>query len=236
MGNDVRKWLPVAVITATIAASAFLLRAAPATVAIDLRGLLPFAIESTSDTGPRWLAIAGIPLLALLVWAGFQLGRARAGLRIARALFPDVPDAVTDPATLDRFRATHDTIALWVVILILGIHAGIVAAALGHEALTPRLVSVIMGVSIAAMGNVVPRLRPNLVAGVRTQRTLSDPQLWRATHRILGFAIVAAGTITAIVGLAAPAYGLPTAVVTLVAACVVAAAGGVRGRGAIVAD
>ena len=76
----------------------------------------------------------------------------------------------------------------------------------------------------------MPRLRPNLVAGVRTRRTLLDPMLWRATHRVLGFAFVIAGTITAVVGLAAPAYGLATAVVTLVFACTIAMIGGLRAR------
>jgi hypothetical protein len=230
MANDARKWLPLALIAAAIAVTAFVVRDLPPTVTIDLRGLLPFPLEPKADTAPRWVAILGLPAIAALVWALFTVGRRHTGLRIARMFFPDAPAALADPATVDRFRATYDVMALWIVVLILGVHAGMVAAALGHEALAPRIIVVVMGISLAAAGNVMPRLRPNLLAGVRTQRTLTDPMLWRATHRVLGLAFVIAGTLTAIVGLVAPAYGLATAVVTLLLACTVAMISGLRSR------
>jgi uncharacterized protein len=230
MANAVRKWLPLALIAGAIAATAVAVRDLPATVVIDLRGVLPFTIEPSGDTAPRWVAVVGIPLLATFVWLLFLLGRTRAGLRFTMRLFPGIPDALGDPATIDRFRATYDTIALWVVVLVLGVHAGMIAAALGHEALAPRIIAVVMGISLIATGNVIPRLRPNLVAGVRTRGTLSDPLLWRATHRVLGRAFVIAGSITVVVGLLAPSFGLATAVIALIVACVVAAIGGVRAR------
>lgn len=230
MGNVARKWLPLALIAAAIAVTAFLVRNLPSTVTIDLRGLLPFSLEPKADTAPRWVAVLGLPVIAAVVWGLLNVGRRPVGLRIAHLFFPDAPAALTDPASVERFRATYDVIVLWVVVLVLGVHAGMVAAALGNEALAPRIIIVVMGVSLAAAGNVMPRLRPNLVAGVRTRRTLADPTLWRATHRVLGFAFVIAGTITAIVGLLAPAYGLATAVVTLVSACTIAMIGGMRAR------
>jgi hypothetical protein len=228
MAKDARKWLPLALIAVVVAATAVLLRDLPSPVSVDLRGLLPFETEPSADTAPRWVAVTGIPLIAALIWVSFQVGRSRAGMRFTRVFFPGVPESLTDPAIVDRFRATYDTIALWVVVLMLGVHAGIAAAALGHESLAPRIVSVVMGISLVAAGNVMPRLRPNLIAGVRTRGTLTDPQLWRATHRVLGVAFIIAGTITAVVGLVAPAYGLATAIVTLIAACVVATIGGLR--------
>jgi uncharacterized membrane protein len=149
-------------------------------------------------------------------------------MRFTRVFFPGAPESLTDPVVVDRFRATYDTIALWVIVLMLGVHAGMIASVLGYTAHAPRIISVMMGVSLIAAGNVMPRLRPNLVAGVRTRRTLTDPQLWRATHRALGVAFILAGTITVAVGLLAPAYGLATAIVTLVAACIAATVGGMR--------
>jgi hypothetical protein len=104
------------------------------------------------------------------------------------------------------------------------------ASALGHDALAPRIITVVMGISLVAAGNVMPRLRPNLVAGVRTRNTLNDPELWRATHRLLGRTFVIAGTVTALVGLLLPAYGLMTAVVALISACIVALRRGTRAR------
>jgi uncharacterized membrane protein len=87
-----------------------------------------------------------------------------------------------------------------------------------------------MGLSLIVAGNVMPRVRPNLVAGVRTRRTLTDPELWRATHRLLGIAFVVAGAITVLVGIVAPEFGLTTAIITLLLACAVAAIGGARAR------
>ena len=230
MANDARKWIPLALIAGVTVATSVAVRDLPSMVTIDLRGLLPFELEPKGDTAPRWVAVVLMPFIALLVWGLLEVGRTRGGLRLARSIFSSAPDAVADPATMDRFRSTYDTIVLSVVALVLGVHAGMVAAMLGHETLAPRIINVVMGISLVVAGNVMPRLRPNLIAGVRTRTTLSDPDLWRATHRLLGMAFVAAGTITALVGLVAPAYGLATAVVTLVIACVVAAIGGARAR------
>jgi uncharacterized membrane protein len=78
------------------------------------------------------------------------------------------------------------------------------------------------------MGNVMPRLRPNWVAGVRTKRTLEDPQLWRTTHRAFGTAFVVAGFLTMVVALAAPRYGLVTGLASLMLACIVGAVASTR--------
>jgi hypothetical protein len=217
-------------IAGAIAATARVMRALPAAVAIDLRGILPFPLEANADIAPRWIAVIGIPLLATLVWTLFQIGRTRAALGLTRRLFPGVPEALGNPVTVDRFRATYDTIVLWVGVLILGVHASMIAAAIGRESLAPRIFSVVMGVSLVAIGNVVPRLRPNVIAGVRTRSTLSDPLLWRSTHRLLGVAFVLAGVVTVLVGFLAPSYGLIAAVMTLIVSCVVAAVGGARAR------
>ena len=228
MANDVRKWAPVILIAVAVGVTSVVLRDLPTSVTIDLRGVLPFSVEPRPDTAPKWVAIFGIPAIAALVWLLFHIGSTEAGLRVVRRLFPDAPNALSDPASVERFRATYDTMALWVVVLILGVHAGIIASALGHVGLAPRLISVIMGLSLISAGNVMPRLRPNLVAGVRTRKTLNDPARWRVTHRRLGNAFVMAGAVTVVAGLVAPAYGLATAIVALVLACLVAAAGGAR--------
>ena len=236
MASDARRWIPLALIAAATAATGFAVRDLPPAVTLDLGGVLPFPLEETADTAPRWVVVVGVPLIAAFVWGLFRLGRTRAGLRVARRLFfPDLPDALADPATVDRIRATYDTISLWVVVLVLGVHAGMVAAVLGHLTLAPRIIAVVMGISLIAAGNVMPRLRPNLVAGVRTRATLTDHRLWRSTHRLLGVAFVIAGILTVVVGLAAPAFGLATGVVTLLVACIGATIGGLRARRAATA-
>ena len=85
MGNATRKWLPLVLIAVAIGATAHLVRDLPGTVAIDLRGVLPFPLEPGADTAPRWVAIAAIPALATFVWILFQIGRTRAGLGLRHA-------------------------------------------------------------------------------------------------------------------------------------------------------
>jgi uncharacterized membrane protein len=228
MASDARKWIPPALIAAAMVLTTAAVRELPPTVTIDLRGLLPFEVEPRPDTAPRWMAVVLIPLIAAAMWSLLELARSRPGLRITKRLFARAPEVLADPASIERFRGTYDTIVLAVVVLILGVHAGMVAAMLGHDTLAPRIINVVLGMSLAVAGNVMPRLRPNLVAGVRTSRTLNDPHLWRATHRLLGIAFVIAGAVTAVVGVIAPEFGLLTAVVGLLVACLVAAIGGVR--------
>ena len=230
MANDARKWLPLALVAAAMAITSIAVRDLPPTVTLDLRGLLPFELEPTGDTAPRWVAVVMMPLIAALIWVLLEIGRSRFGLSLARRLFSHTPESMADPATIGRFSNTYDTISLSVVVLILGVHAGMVAATLGYETLAPRIINVVMGLSLVVAGNVMPRVRPNLVAGVRTRRTLTDPELWRATHRLLGVAFVVAGAVTVLVGIVAPEFGLTTAVITLLLACAVAAIGGARAR------
>jgi hypothetical protein len=212
MGNVARKWFPVALIVAVAAGSGVAYGRLPAETTLPVEWLLPVSVDN-QDVAPRWFASFLLPVVALVVWLGFQLGRARVGLRFARLLFPKAPEAATSAESIEQFRATYDIIALSVVTLILGVHAGLLAAALGSPQAAARIVTVVLGGSMILMGNVMPRLRPNLVAGLRTQQTLNDPQLWRSSHRAFGFALVISGIVTVLVGLSAPTYGFVTGIV-----------------------
>jgi uncharacterized membrane protein len=114
--------------------------------------------------------------------------------------------------------------------LLLGVHVAIIAGALGEVAIAIRAIPVMLGVSMVVMGNVMPRLRPNWVAGVRTTRTLTDPLLWRSTHRALGGTFVVSGLLTAVVALVVPRYGLVTGLATLMASCLVGLVASMRTR------
>jgi hypothetical protein len=216
-----RKWLPLLLIAAAAVASAVTYGRLPAMVDVRLQGLLPIDVSETASPVPRWLALSLMPALALLLWAAFRAAPTVAGQRVGRRLFRRAPDAVTSPEQFDRFGKSYDAIVLGVVMLVLGLHAAIITAALGRPELATRIVSAVLGACLILMGNVMPRLRPNWVAGVRTQRTLEDPQLWRTTHRAFGTAFVIAGFLTIIIGVAAPRYGLVTGIASLLVACVV---------------
>jgi len=51
-----------------------------------------------------------------------------------------------------------------------------------------RIIGLTLALSMVVVGNVMPRLRPNWVAGMRATRALTDPDVWRTTHRAFGAA------------------------------------------------
>lgn len=221
MPNVDRRWLPLVLIGLAAVASLLTYRWLPAMLDFRLEGMLPFETSETASPVPRWLALSLMPALALLLWAAFRAAPTAAGQRVARRLFRRAPEAVTSPEQFERFGKTYDAIVLGVVMLILGVHAAIITAALGHPGIAVRIAPAVLGATLILMGNVMPRLRPNWVAGVRTQRTFENPQLWRTTHRAFGAAFVVSGFLTIIVGAFAPRYGLLTAIASLLMSLVV---------------
>jgi len=73
----------------------------------------------------------------------------------------------------------------------------------------PRLVVALFGGVFIAVGNLLPRTRPNLALGIRTARTLSDRRLWIRLHRTSGYVSVMFGAVVIASGLflAGPALG-----------------------------
>jgi uncharacterized membrane protein len=72
---------------------------------------------------------------------------------------------------------------------------------LGTHTWGKRVVVVMLGLTFMAIGNLLPRTRPNIAFGVRTARTLSNTQLWQQVHRASGYTTVALGAVILIGGL-----------------------------------
>jgi hypothetical protein len=221
MASVDRKWVPPVLIAVATVASVAVYGSVPPLVALELQGVLPFTVSESERLAPREFALFLTPAVALLVWAAFRAAPTAFGQRIARRLFRNAPEAVTSPEQFDRFGSTYDTIVLGVVLLLMGLHAAILAALLQYPAMASRIIPVVLGGSLVLMGNVMPRLRPNWVAGLRSKRNLENPQLWREAHRAFGAAFVISGLLTMTVGLLAPRYGLVAGVASVLASCVV---------------
>ena len=67
-----------------------------------------------------------------------------------------------------------------------------------------------IGFLFAAMGNYMPRVRPNWFVGIRTPWTLSSDEVWRATHRLGGQVMFVGGIAIVVVGILLPSLGLAT--------------------------
>lgn len=105
------------------------------------------------------------------------------------------------------FESTYQAIVLRVLLFVVALHALVmieltqVAAAIGFHLSSGRFVVVMLGVVLVAIGNLLPRTRPNVAVGLRTARTLTNAQLWQQVHRSGGYVTVALGIVIAVTGL-----------------------------------
>lgn len=95
------------------------------------------------------------------------------------------------------------------MVLIQGV---IVLVGLGVEVNVLRVVIAGVALMQIALGNVMPKSRPNGVAGIRVRTALTDPANWAATHRLAGALTMLAGLL-----LFAAALLLPVGIWLLVA-------------------
>lgn len=131
--------------------------------------------------GPRFPTAFYAPLVATGVWLLMKF------------------QAHVDPRRADVERSTPTRM------LLAGILVGFMAVmevltlgiALGWPLDMGEAMWPLLGLLFVALGNYLPRVRPNWYLGVRTPWTLASDAVWRDTHRLAGWAFVAAGLLTA---------------------------------------
>jgi uncharacterized membrane protein len=105
-----------------------------------------------------------------------------------------------DPYMAPEATATRtlDVIVFRIILFMIGLHALVLAGLLGAGSLAGRSVPVLLGAGLIAVGNLLPRTRPNLAIGIRTARTLNDRSAWMRTNRVAGHVAVALGAAIAL--------------------------------------
>lgn len=100
--------------------------------------------------------------------------------------------------------ATYKAIATRTVLFVLALY-GLVLATIadlsGIRSIAPRAAVVLFGAFLIAVGDLLPRTRPNPLIGIRTARTLEDRELWLRTHRLAGYVAVLFGVVVMIAGM-----------------------------------
>jgi hypothetical protein len=105
------------------------------------------------------------------------------------------------------FESTYQAIVLRTLLFVVALHALVMVVltgaidALGLRLSAGRMVVLLLGAVLIAIGNLLPRTRPNVAFGVRTTRTLTNTLLWQQVHRAGGYATVALGIVIAVTGL-----------------------------------
>jgi uncharacterized membrane protein len=204
-----RKWMPAVPIAAAYTLSLMVWPELPDAVIPDWRAVLPWA-AGTAEPMPRAAVALLFPTVALVVWGALSVGA-----RIRGRMFEDA---------IGRFAPTYAAVATWVVSLLFLLHALIISTVVRAPSLAPQVLGGLFGVGLIAVGNVMPRLRPNRVAGLRTAAALSDEREWLKLHRWYGIMLMAHGAIVVGLALAAPRYAFPATAISLVSAALIAQA------------
>jgi uncharacterized membrane protein len=105
-----------------------------------------------------------------------------------------------------HMESAYGTIILALVCLILGVHTMVLVtlmSGLHRDAVqvAARAVPVMLGLTLIVIGNLLPKLRPNIVIGIRTSRTLTDRAAWARANRAAGYAAVGSGASFLLAGL-----------------------------------
>jgi len=113
-----------------------------------------------------------------------------------------------DDANSTNLVATCDAIMLRIAAFVTAVHATVLAALFGWlsgRAWAGRIVPLMLGFTMIAVGNLLPKTRRNLAVGIRTSATLADRTLWIRTHRSAGYLVVALGAVIVLSAIVVPA-------------------------------
>ena len=195
-----RKWLPVVLIVGAFIASAVVYPRLPDSVPVH------WGISGEPDRyGSRLEGAFLAPMIMLLIW----------GLMV---VFPKV-----DPrrANISKFRESYDIIVLLTLLFMAGVHAVVLASALGATIDMNRVILLGVGVFFVVLGNLLPRARSNFFLGIRTPWTLSSDDVWTRSHRLAGYLFVSAGLVSMMSALIPQPWGLAAALAALLTAGIV---------------
>jgi uncharacterized membrane protein len=147
--------------------------------------------------GPGCTMVLARPMIAFVLPAALAVVVVGLGILWTRDPIRD-----RDP----HMEATYGAIITAVLFLILGIHLAVLFALTSRlQVNVVRVVAhglpILLGLTLIFIGNLLPRIRPNLVIGIRTARTLSDRGAWARANRTAGYATVGLGAAFLLAGL-----------------------------------
>jgi SdpI/YfhL protein family len=213
--------LPELLVLAVCLLSAATFLALPPVVVADASWLLPVA--TPAEAASRLFVAFGIPLVLVLVLAAFRWASSERGQASMTRVLPSWLGTPGGRAPeFEKFPAALDLITLCIIAIVAGMHLGFLASALGWRGPIASLVGLVFGGALISMGNVMPRLRPNPIAGLRTEALLRDPIAWRNAHANFGRVWVVGGTLVLVVALIAPRYSLVAFVAVVLLSTIVA--------------
>lgn len=186
-----RKWYPLFLVAIAAIASIIVYPKLPARVPthFDIRG-------NPNGFGPRWVPTVIFPVMILALWG------------IMRGL----PKIDPRRANYARMQDTYDLLVNLTLTMVTALHLLALAGAMGTNVPFVRLIPAVVGVSLIAIGNLLPRAKPNWWFGIRTPWTLSNDRVWERTHRVGGYVMTAIGVLAIVSAF----FGSEVALITFV--------------------
>lgn len=94
---------------------------------------------------------------------------------------------IIDPKRKVKYKdLTFQKLSAGILIFVSAIEISLAYSTLHHIYQLDRFIFTMTGLFFAFVGNLLPSIRPNYFAGIRTPWTLEDAGTWRATHRMAG--------------------------------------------------
>jgi uncharacterized membrane protein len=181
MSGRTTQWISLGLCLAALVLSAVLYTQLPEQVPTHFN--MAGEPDRWSDRGPAVLMMPGMMLVMWLLLWGLPKVSPR-GWRVEP--FADV---------WNRCQLAVLTFMLFVHVSVLGHGAGWWGPDMGN------MVIIAVGLLLATLGNYLGKTTRNFFLGIRTPWTLASDEVWRRTHRLGGWVMVAAGIALVIMGL-----------------------------------
>lgn len=104
---------------------------------------------------------------------------------LANGLFYLLP--IIDPRRKNYDAKTYGLMRAVIVLLFVFLSWATVVTALDLGINDKLLLSVIIAIAFIAMGNYLPKVKSNFFVGIKNPWALSDPTIWRKTHKVGGY-------------------------------------------------
>ena len=178
-----RKWIPIVIVLAAVAASVF------------MYPQLPERIPT------HWNSSGEINGYSSRFWGAWMMPLILAGTWLLMRALPHIDPRRDNYA---KFAGAYETIIIAVMLLVLGVHIVLLESAIGRVISLERVIPAGVGLLFIVIGSVLPRVHPNWFVGIRTPWTLSSNLSWERTHGVGGYLFMAVGAITVLTAVIAP--------------------------------
>ncbi|KZE73894.1 hypothetical protein AV545_13430 [Paenibacillus jamilae] len=153
-----------------------LIALSPAIGAILLYDRLPDVLASHfsfNNTADRYMSKSGAMIMLVL------LGLVPLVIRLARHMDPN-------RANYEKFSKAYEVTRVGVSVVLAVAGWGMLLYNLNIQLKMNAIILGLIGLMLMVMGNYMTQVQPNYTFGIRTPWTLSNPEVWRKTHRFGG--------------------------------------------------